>query len=437
MNLFQTCAGDLAEVLVEGHWRLDDLVSRGGLRLGRRPRWLRPLARRLLEAFPDGRPTSDRVSAFLKSDAKFRKQWPFALVVQNRPLPVMAPRPGPPEKWPVPAIVTPSRLADRLGLSLDELDWFADRRGLERLTIEGPLRHYSYRWKPKRNGSLRLIEAPKDRLKAIQRRILDEVLAPIPPHDAAHGFCPGRSVGSFVEPHAGRSVVLKLDLDNFFPTISLARVIAVFLTAGYPEVVARILAGLCTNRVPSSLWKRPDAPSGGPEDWRTRHLYREAHLPQGSPTSPNLANLVAFRLDARLSALASSSGATYTRYADDLAFSGDDRFARSIARFPVHASAIVLEEGFAVNPRKTRVMRQGVRQQLAGAVLNVRPNIARDEFDALKATLYNCLQHGPTAQNRAGHDDFRAHLLGRIAHVATLNPDRAQKLQQMFDRIEW
>ena len=90
-----------------------------------------------------------------------------------------------------------------------------------------------------------------------------------------------------------------------------------------------------------------------------------------------------------------------------------------------------------MNARKTRVMRQGVRQKLAGAVLNVRPNVPRDDFDALKATLHNCVNHGPADQNRLGHPDFRAHLLGRIAHVATLNPERAGKLKAIFDRVAW
>jgi RNA-directed DNA polymerase len=434
---FKTTAQGLAEALMEGPWRLDDLVDRGGRVLGRRPRWLRPLARRLLVAFPDARPSADRVADFLKGDPKFRANYPFAMSFRARSAPTMEPNPGPPSTWPVPAIVTPLELASRLGLDLPALDWFADIKGLERAARDGPLRHYDYRWKPKRNGSTRLIEAPKTRLKEIQRRVLREVLAPIPTHDSAHGFRPGRSVRTFVEPHAGRAVVLKMDLLDFFPTIVLARVVALFRTAGYPDAVARALAGLCTNRVPIGLWRRPDAPDSGPDAWRTRQLYRRTHLPQGAPTSPGLANLCAYRLDCRLAGLAASAGATYTRYADDLAFSGDAPFARAIARFQVHAGAIALEEGFQPNPRKTRVMRQAARQALAGAVLNVRPNVRRDDFDALKATLHNCLKHGPEAQNRSDHPDFRAHLLGRIAHVATLNPTRAARLKVMFDRIEW
>src|SRR5262249_19106432 len=149
-------------------------------------------------------------------------------------------------------------------------------------------------------------------------------------------------------------------------------------------------------------------------------LYRRPHLPQGAPTSPALANLAAYRLDARLAGLAESVDAQYTRYADDLVFSGGATFARTIGRFPVHVAAVALEEGFAVQHRKTRVMRQGVRQRAAGVVLNRRINLPRADYDQIKAILCNCLRHGPQGQNRAGVDDFRAHLSGRIAHAVRL-----------------
>ncbi len=430
----------MAEALAEGTWRLEELVARGARALGKRPRWLRPLARRALEKFPDARPSVARLASFFLDDEAFRRAYarePFGIVPARRPAPSMAPASGPPTTWAVPGIATTAALADRLGVGPADLDWLADRRGTERNIISGPLGRYDYRWRAKRDGSCRLIEAPRPRLKAIQRRLLAEFLAAIPPHDAAHGFRPGRSVGSFVGPHAGQVVVLKLDLRDFFPSIAAGRVAGLFRTAGYPEDVARALAGLCTNQAPGALWRHPDGPIPGPDARRTRALYQARHLPQGAPTSPALANLCAYRLDCRLAGLAASAGARYTRYADDLAFSGGPDLARSVARFHVHACAIALEEGFEVHTRKTRVMRRGVRQVLAGAVLNDRPNIPRDDFDALKATLHNCLARGPADQNRAGLADFRAHLLGRIAHVATLNPARAGRLRATFERIAW
>jgi RNA-directed DNA polymerase len=235
--------------------------------------------------------------------------------------------------------------------------------------------------------------------------------------------------------------VLKMDLRDFFVSITAARVIAIYLTAGYPEPVARLLTGLCTNTVPLSVWNQ----STGHEldaalsavSWRARRQYREPHLPQGAPTSPALANLAAYRLDARLAGLATVANASYTRYADDLVFSGGEAFARTIARFPTHVAAIALEEGFHVQHKKTRVMRQGVRQRAAGVVINQKINIARNDYDQLKAILCNCVRHGPQSHNRSEVADFRAHLSGRVAHVNRLNPERGRRLMELFERIVW
>jgi hypothetical protein len=167
-----------------------------------------------------------------------------------------------------------------------------------------------------------------------------------------------------------------------------------------------------------------------------RHLYRTAHLPQGAPTSPALANLCAYRLDCRLDALARALNGVYTRYADDLAFSGGEELERGARRFQVLVCRIALEEGFTLQTRKSRFMRQGVRQQLAGVVVNAHPNVRREEYDRLKAILTNCVRHGPSSQNRAGHEDFRGHLAGRIAYVTMLNPARGRRLHALFAQIQ-
>ena len=259
---------------------------------------------------------------------------------------------------------------------------------------------------------------------------MHDILNLIPPHGAAHAYRRGRSLAGFVAPHAGRSLVLRLDLRDFFPSLHRARVHALYRTAGYPPAVARLLTGLCTNTAPQDAWLLAD-------DLTARERLRSPHVPQGAPTSPALANLCAHRLDLRLSALAEAAGARYTRYADDLAFSGDESLERIARRFHVAVCRIALEEGFEVHRRKTLFMRPGVRQQLAGIVLNVRPNVRRDRYDQLKAILTNCVRHGPHGQNREGHADFRGRLRGRIAHVAMFHPERGRRLLQLFERIDW
>ncbi|GAC1468825.1 MAG: hypothetical protein NVSMB9_11910 [Isosphaeraceae bacterium] len=258
-------------------------MERGARALGQRGRWLRPLVRRVLRAF-DGnpRPAALRVAAFLIEDRAFRVACDgkaLGLSPGLRLPAVMWPAEGTPAGWKVPALTTPGELAAFLELEPGELDWFADAQGRGLRASSDLLRHYRYAWRMKAAGSARLIEAPKPRLKALQRRVLDAILALVPPHEAAHGFRAGRSVRTFAEPHSGRRIVLRLDLADFFLSVTAPRVNSVFLSAGYPEPVARLLTGLCTSRVPQWVWDDPRCPMRGPESWRTRRLCSVPHLP--------------------------------------------------------------------------------------------------------------------------------------------------------------
>jgi RNA-directed DNA polymerase len=326
-------------------------------------------------------------------------------------------------------------LAEWLEVDDGDLSWLATHWRVAPGDASSPLHHYSYHARGKRDGRHRLIERPKPLVRFVQHKLLHGLLDRVPPHDAAHGFRRGRSIVSFAAPHADKPLVIRLDLADFFASVTQARVHAMFSALGYPVAVARALTALCTNRVPSRLLV--SGALKGKFDWTEQQRLRARHLPQGASTSPALANLCAFRLDTRLAALAASLDADYTRYADDLAFSGAASFKRVAERLPVWIAAIALEEGFVVQPRKTRVMARGIRQQLAGVVVNRHPNLARDRFDSLKALLTNCVRHGPASQNRDGRADFRAALAGHVAHAAMLNPSRGAKLQAIFERIDW
>jgi hypothetical protein len=400
-------------------------------------RAIRGLVARLLAYFGDKkRPTSFRIRQFIEKDRGFQRfssAKGFTFERRHQWERAMLPGAGAPRTWKVLPITAVGELAEKLNLRPNELLWFADGRGLERKVGEERLRHYRYRWIGKRDGSARLVEAPKQHLRTIQRFALEKILNAIPPHEAVHGFRKGRSIKSFTGPHAGKDVVLKVDLRNFFPSVSAARVRAVFLTAGYPENVAEVLMGLCTNSTPAAVIGEAPTEKG----YYLQKLYGQPHLPQGAPTSPALANLCAFRLDCRLAGLAQAAGGTYTRYADDLVFSGGTDFARGVERFYIKVCAIALEEGFEVNTRKTRIMRRSVSQRAAGLVLNEKVNIGRREFDVLKAILMNCVRTGPSEQNREKVTDFCSHLAGRIAHVTMVNRERGEKLRGIFERIEW
>jgi RNA-directed DNA polymerase len=405
--------------------------------LGKEYRWAGPLARRYLGWSSAGtRPRVRAIVAFLTADARLERVDWTKVKVARPVIPAAAMRPAA-AGWNVPSIETIGGLAEWLGVTDGELAWFAELKGLTPVRQATPLGHYHYRLVAKAYGAIRLIEAPKGRLKEMQRKILAKILDAIPGHPAAHGFRRGRSVKTFAEPHVGRSVVLRMDLRDFFPTISRARLQAVFRTIGYPEKVADLLGGICTNAAPRFVWRETGLETTRDLVQAAKELYGRWHLPQGAPTSPALANLCAYRLDCRLHGLAAACGASYTRYADDIVFSGDKAFQRRVDRFSVHVAAIAAEEGFQVHHRKTKVMRQGVRQHIAGVVVNKTISPGRAEFDTLKAILTNCGRLGPEGQNREAHPAFRQHLEGRVAHMASLHPSRGERLRLLLRKIDW
>jgi len=308
----------LAHSLLAGEPTTELLFHRCSRTLGRQWRWLRPLADRYVKKFGNGtRPRFREVIQFLRNDPGLRRAQlkysdelvvPELVTVPQQMLPVPAA-----EGWDLPIIETPGDLAAWLGLDAGELRWFADLKGLGYKKSAAKLRHYHYRILAKRFGSIRLIEAPKPRLKDLQLQILRWILEKIPSHPAVHGFLKGRSIRTFVSPHVGHDVVLRMDLTNFFPSFAGIRIQSLFRTLGYPEKIADLLAGICTNAAPRDLWNEMGQAGDPASVSEARRLYSRPHLPQGAPTSPALANICCYRLDCRLSALAKSAGSAYTR----------------------------------------------------------------------------------------------------------------------------
>ncbi len=195
-----------------------------------------------------------------------------------------------------------------------------------------------------------------------------------------------------------------------------------------------------TSVLPRSQWRTVPRPANDAlldAHWRLGRRLAAPHLPQGAPTSPALANLAAFRLDVRLTALAASWGGRYTRYADDLAFSGDRGWGTRTSRLLDAIEVIVKDEGFRLNPLKTGVMPRAGRQTLGGLVVNQRPRVARAEVDLLRAILHNCRRYGPSTQNLEDNPAFEDHLRGRIAWVAQHDPARGARLLVEHQAIDW
>ncbi len=225
-------------------------------------------------------------------DALRRKRW----LIPTKMQPGLADR----HSWNIPNIDSTRELASQiLRIPIGVLDWLCDSRfahyGISTIRKHGRLSRSGIQGQT----SYRILEQPKIQLKSVQRRILSHILAKIPTHPSAHGFVPGRSVVSFADPHAGREVVLRMDLQEFFASIQGARIYGLFRSLGYPFAVANALCKLCTTF--SDIDQLPELQSVPmAKRMELRSLYGAVHLPQGAPTSPTLSNLIAYRLDARL-----------------------------------------------------------------------------------------------------------------------------------------
>lgn len=314
------------------------------------------------------------------------------------------------ERFGLPAWRTEKDLADALGLTQKQLWFFSSHRALE----QAP--HYVTFAIPKRSGGKRLIMAPKRRLKAIQRKLREMLVEKLPVSEHAHGFRKARSIRTGAEGHVGKRVVLRLDLKDFFPTVTFARVRGLLIAYGYSFPLASALAALMTEaaRQPVEI------------DGKIYHVpVGPRHCAQGAPTSPGLCNAILLRLDRRLAGLARKSDFTYTRYADDLSFSGNgDR--DTVHRLRACAIRVVRAEGFEINQEKTRVMGRGRRQSVTGVVVNQELGLSRPQRRLLRAMAHRLAKGGTDDQDRI------VSFQGKLAYLQMLNPKQADVLRSRW-----
>ncbi|MEO8841568.1 MAG: reverse transcriptase family protein [Kofleriaceae bacterium] len=320
----------------------------------------------------------------------------------------------------LPALADVDAFANAVEMTIPKLRWLAFHREVDSGT------HYK-RWTvPKRDGTPRLISAPKPDLKRVQKWISKQITEHLPVHGAAHGFLVGRSIATNARVHAGARVLMKFDIKDFYPTVTWRRVKGLLRRAGISEQLATLMALICTEspRVETVTHGKTYFVATGPRS-----------LPQGAPTSPSITNALCLRMDARLSGLATKLGARYTRYADDLAFSWHGDTPAEIGSLMKAVGAIVRAEGFSVHPKKTRVMRSGARQQLAGMVINTAPEgrplarVARTRVRELRAAIKN------RELGRPGKGESLEQLKGLCAFVMMADRARGSQLMARVDLL--
>jgi RNA-directed DNA polymerase len=312
----------------------------------------------------------------------------------------------------LPALDNPDQLAEALGVSIPQL------RGMAYHRDAATSIHYVRFTIPKRDGTERPIWAPKKRLKAAQRWILHNIVERLPVHGAAQGFLVGRSILSNAAAHVNSKLLLKMDIKEFFPTVTLKRVKGVFRRAGYRDGISTLLALICTEapREVVQVEGKTYYVSLGPRC-----------LPQGAPTSPAITNALCLRLDRRLAGLAAKRGWHYTRYADDMTFSmpAGEKVPTGVKTMMGLVRRIVQSEGFAINDDKTRVHRTGGRQSVTGLVINGDgdPRVPRKLRRQLRSAIHKLKTGKPLKEG-----ETVARLAGFAAFVHMTNPVAGKKM---------
>ena len=321
-------------------------------------------------------------------------------------------------------ITIPAEFADEaallayLGVGAAELKkiWYYRQRMYQHFSIaKGP-------------SKVRMISAPDDRLKFLQRKLADKLTDLYRPRNPVHGFVAERSVKTNALTHLNRRFVVNIDLKDFFPTISQKRVDGLLSSLGIDARVAEIVARICCTA---------------------------GHLPQGAPSSPVLSNMICFRLDKRLMDFAKEARCIYTRYADDITFSSHQppivlfdaklppagRFLPDL--FAPRLRDVIQQNGFVINSEKTHYADRHSRRIVTGVKVNELLNVDRRYVRNIRAALYSIETLGIQGAEKkyqakfGGHPGLAAHLQGKISfltHIKGQSDPVARSITLRFNK---
>ncbi len=325
------------------------------------------------------------------------------------------------QSYQLPLCNTAAQIAAAMEISVGQLRFLAFARKTSHIS------HYIRFKIPKKTGGERHISAPMPRLKAAQHWILVNILEKLELHGAAHGFRPSHSIVTNARPHVGSEVIINFDLKNFFPSISYKRVKGLFQSFGYSEAAATIFGLLCTEPEIEELEL----------DGKTYFVaVTERHLPQGSPASPAITNLLCRRLDRRLTQMADELGFVYTRYADDLTFSASGDSLQNICNILRRTESIVAHEGLVINEEKTRILRKNRQQEVTGIVVNEQLSISKKMLKRFRAALFQIEKDGPDGKRWGNSNDVIASIQGFANFVAMVNPEKGAEFIEQVKTIK-
>ena len=327
-------------------------------------------------------------------------------------------------KQDLPVIFSLTHFGQIIGISLIDLKLIIENRGY----------HYSYYLIKKKKGGYRRIIAPHKNIKYLQDWIKLNILDKVRVHPSCTGFVKKRSIVDNAKFHLNAKSILNIDLENFFETISEKRVFGIFKFLGYHTNLAVEFAKICTVSMPEEKYEKLDDPTK--EHFSEYYNLPESRLVQGAPSSPLLANISCLNLDNRLSKLSNKMGIIYSRYADDITFSGDPENLPSKNLL----KKIISDEGFSINWNKVSEHRKGQKQIVTGLLINDTIRVTKKFKKDILRHLYFCKKLGPSkhftfiAPDKSYHKEW---LIGKILFINSVEPDVAKHMFNIVKEINW
>lgn len=287
--------------------------------------------------------------------------------------------------------------------------------GVEKSDFYGILFKLEYQYHeveiPKKmQGETRKLLLPSIKLKYMQRWILDNILYTQKCNSVVTGFVPNKSIVDNARPHINKKYVLKLDIQDFFPSINKDQVFLIFKNFGYTNSLANTLSNIC--------------------------VYQEK-LPQGAPSSPYIANLVCRKMDSRFLGLCKKNNLNYSRYADDITISG----GKSVYKFKKYFISIIGDESFYVNEKKVKLLKKGDRKQVTGIIVNEKLSVPKEMIRELRRDIYYLTKYGVDSHlRRIGKtttSNYKEHLFGTAKYIYMVDKDKGAFFLEQLDYIDW
>lgn len=338
----------------------------------------------------------------------------------------------------LPALLTLKHLAIRAGVNYSSLYEVVHR-------VSRPYKHFRIR---KRSGGYRWISIPTPELAQAQKWINAYILSQLTPHPCSSAFSPKSSIVKCAQKHCAAKWLVKMDIQNFFGSISEIQVYRIFRKAGYGKLISFELARLTTfAAVHEAVRYRFKQWNNNLINKDRRYVYRDSRvgfLPQGAPTSPMLSNLVMVSVDDEIQKLASAANLTYTRYSDDLTFSTRKKnFSRAKAvKLISDVTKILIKKGLYPQTKKTAIIPPGARKIVLGLIVNeAQPHLPKEFKSNLRQHLYYLKKYGPQEHiKKRGFDSVLGlyhHLRGLIDFAKMVERSYAEEMLKELHAISW